>query len=152
MLLPLHLSHWISWFLNSSLIRGHNDHKDSSKCPPCQTHYVGAKKLDIFIAKSEIRSNKPLPITVFAHCALLSFCENHFLQVWRQRESNGHKFLVCDDKYGIKRWIHNSTHAYKKSASCLSSLKYSQAVYLFEKYYPYKQQPNVCLLRNKSET
>ena len=66
----LQLSHQISYIVNNSIIRGHTDHQNSSKCPPYQTDYVGAKKSDIFIVKSEIRSDKPPPITTMAHCAI----------------------------------------------------------------------------------
>ena len=74
MLLALHQSHQISEIVNYSIIRGDTGHQNSSKYPPYQTDYAGAKKSDIFIAKSELRSDKPLPITIMVHCDLLPLC------------------------------------------------------------------------------
>ena len=47
----LHLSHWISWFVNNSIIRGYNDHQNVSKFSPYRVGQFVTKNWAYFFVK-----------------------------------------------------------------------------------------------------
>ena len=47
----LHLSHWISWFVNNSIIWGYNDHQNVSKLSPYRVGQFATKNWAYFFLK-----------------------------------------------------------------------------------------------------